>query len=93
MDVGDAGRDGPGEEPEADGESGAGCHEGGDFGFGAEGDVLLAVGCEFLLVVDAGEDVEEETEEDGEEGEGGGGGVGPAEGGVDDREAFGQAVD
>lgn len=84
MDVRDEGGDCPCEKPEADGEGGAGGYEGGDFCLGAEGDVLLAVAGDFSLVVDAGEDVEEETEEDGEKGEGGGGGFGEAEGCVND---------
>lgn len=92
MDGCDCRGNGPGEEPQAQGEDRGADHEAEKFVFGTQGEALAVVGDDEFVVVDAGEHAEHAAEAKAEEGETGVGG-GHAEGLVDWWEGLGEHVD
>jgi len=81
----------PSENPQADSESRTSNSEGSNFRLGENATFLCAEFLEKVVVVEARQDIEENTDEDGDEGQGGRGlGKGAVEGwvGVGDCKAF-----
>lgn len=68
MHVRDSGGYCPGEDPETNGEGRTSDRERSNFGFGEHATFLCAELFEEVVVVEAGEDVEEDADEDGDEG-------------------------